>query len=228
MSNKFALGRLVQPEDPRNWPIQKLLGVDLIQKPRDKIWPSSVILDQGQSPACTGYSQAITAGCGPIVENPITNHIGDEIYAKAQTLDPWAGTVHEGSTIEAAAKSIMALYPGIYEGYYFCKTMDEVDAALSYVGPVIFGTEWLESMFNVDSADFIVLDKSSSVAGGHAYCIDSINIEKKQYQNSMSWGTDFATRGKAFFHRADLAWLLQTAPNGQALVMHNKALVTIS
>lgn len=223
----FTFGRLKEAEDPKNWPIQRLLGVDLIKTPIDKIWPTTEVLDQGQTPACTGFSQAICATCGPLVEKGITNEIGVKIYATAQTLDPWANEPHEGSTVTAAAKAVLKLYPDIYDGYYFCKNMDEVDAALSYVGPVIFGTDWLESMFNVDSNDNVVVDKSSPVAGGHAFTIASINVKTKRRQIDQSWGVSWGRHGKAFFLRDDLAYLLG-ADGGQALVMKNKHLVTIN
>lgn len=212
--------------DPRNHPLE--LGI-LSAKPAKTInWQSTLTLNQGQIPGCTGWAQATYLASQPIPEENISNSIGLKIYKEAQKRDPWSNHPHDGSTITAAMQASMYLYPHVYDSYKFVTTLNQLLLAHTYIGPSIAGTEWTNQMFNVDPVThFIKVDLASGVVGGHSYMICGQNIEKRFFIIHNQWDNSWGLHGKSFISFDDFELLLSRSGN-QVIVPMGKQKVVIS
>jgi hypothetical protein len=178
------------------------------------------IFDQGQLGSCTGNAaagllgtdSAARAGLTSVTINgdvlPVDEDLAVDIYKLATQLDNIRGTYppdDTGSSGIGAAKALKKL--GLASGYTHAFSLDALKSALQS-GPVMVGTVWLESMFDVDPDGYVVVDRKTSVAGGHEYAISAYNADRFAFRLDNSWGEGWGVRGSAWFTEADLQWLL--------------------
>lgn len=83
-------------------------------------------------------------------------------------------------------------------------------AAVSAVqsGPLLWGTEWLNSMFDPDSKGYLVVDTSSGVAGGHELILSGYDPETDDWDIDNSWNESWGLDGSAKITGAKLKYLL--------------------
>lgn len=237
------LGRIANLDDRnRNYPVRAILGANDTM-PRAKRWYSKIRLDQGikldvpnwNPSACTGMSRTYDLAASP---NPLRlpgvgkSRVGaymDEkfafsLYKLAQTLDEWPGELYEGSSVLGALKAAQAM--GFVGEYRWAFGIDDVVLALSYVGPVVVGTDWLNSMFDPKPSGLMEVDANSGVAGGHAYMWDQVILSKATMQNYLgkgehireqdillageqSWGESWGRKGRYLVWASDMEALLK-------------------
>lgn len=235
MPTRYALGRH-QRHDPRSaqpryavaeLPSSALTSVD---------WTRRVpIFDQADLGSCEGNGWAGLYGTdaagftgqtsvsinGSV--QPVDEAFAVHVYSVATTLDSVPGQyppTDTGSDAIGGAKAMQSF--GLLASYKHAFSLGAMQTALQS-GPVTLGTLWYESMFDVDADGFVIVNKSSGVAGGHQYVISAWDKVGSKYRIDQSWGTGWGISGVAWFHEADLTALLKaggdvTAPTWAGLV----------
>jgi hypothetical protein len=225
------LGRLASWDNQNaKFPVRGLLAP--FAPKRDRAWRLSLRLDQGNTSACTGNARTYDLAADPV---PLKNTNGrafseafaQQLYNLAKTFDEWPGEDYDGSSVLGALKAAKSL--GYIGEYRWAMSIDEVNQAVSNLGPVVMGTEWLDSMFDPDSNGLIKAEGSS--AGGHSYIINAVNQSGKAtvapgrvvkvasepiYRVTNSWGRTWGYDGTALLRQSDLADLL--AADGEAAI----------
>lgn len=208
------LGRRVEI-DPRNadYPMRSMLPLAAYQKPRTKIWDAPIVLDQGATSACVGFSFAAELLAKPYQIKGITGNDGQAIYQQAQKLDQWPGEQYYGTSVLAGAKATMKLYEKTFESYRWCNNLQDSVAAVGWHGPLVIGVEFYSSMYTVDADGFFRV--SGEVVGGHAMLIRGVLPDKYCFVVRNSWGAEWGRNGDAFLSFYDFSRLLER--NGEAL-----------
>jgi hypothetical protein len=91
----YGLGRL-QEHDPRSL----RFAVEAPDRdPTNKTWRCGVVLNQGHTSACTGFSRVADLLAAPrMVKVDDPQDMAQRTYKLAQTLDEWPGEDYEGSS----------------------------------------------------------------------------------------------------------------------------------
>lgn len=149
-------------------------------------------LDQGQTGHCVGFGWAQWGNTLPI-EDHFLDADGDAIYYECKNIDGEPGQ-ENGSSVRSGAKAMQTRKR--LSAYAFAQTLDEARAWVDSHGPVVFGTDWLDGMFNPDAQGFV--HPTGAVAGGHCYaCVgDVVSEGALLFQNS--WGTNWGMPGGRF------------------------------
>jgi hypothetical protein len=217
MPARPALGRHVE-HDPRS--LQFAHGVLPKTAIKSVDWTRRApIFDQGQLGSCTGNaaaglictdSSARTGVTSVTIDSnvlPVDEDLAVKVYELATQLDNISGAYppdDTGSSGLGAAKALKKL--GLATGYTHAFSIAALASALQS-GPVMVGTIWTESMFEVDPDGFVIVDRKSQVAGGHEYVISAYNADQLAFRLDNSWG-EWGLRGSAWITQANLAWLL--------------------
>lgn len=221
MATPHPLGRRVE-HDPRSLnyahgvlPKNAIKSVDWTRR--------APIFDQGQVGSCTGNAAAGLVATDSATRTglttvsitgdpnawPVDEELAVEVYKLATTLDNITGSYppdDTGSSGIGAAKALKKL--GLATGYTHAFSLDALKSALQ-TGPVMVGTVWLESMFNVSAATgFVDVIHNSPVAGGHEYVISAYNADTKSFRMDNSWGESWGLNGSAWLLDTDVQWLL--------------------
>lgn len=222
------LDRIVRlDERSRNYSVAKLLGTDQ-QSPVGKRWYLRLQLDQGNTGDCTGFSRTYDLAASPQPlklpsGKPLDNSFAHALCALAKRYDEWPGEDYEGSSVLGAFKAAQAL--GFIGEYRWAFGIDDLVLALSHLGPVVVGTDWLNSMFDPAPNGLVEVDTSSEVAGGHAYFFDQVIVTKAAQRRKLgkgyslrendvllsgqqSWGGSWGANGRYLFWASDLEKLL--------------------
>lgn len=205
-----GLGRRVQFDDrSRQFPVRAL--IHSAAKPRSYTWSCPVVLDQGQTGACVGFSFSHEAAARPVKVKDITNPTGFSVYHRAQKLDDFPDD-EEGSSVLAGAKAGVEL--GWYTGYKWAFSIEDVILALGHAGPVVLGINWYEGMEEIDEDGFVQV--YGEILGGHAILANGVNIAKKSIRLHNSWNDTWGRKGECFLSFDGLKRLL--AEEGEACI----------
>jgi len=173
-------------------------------------WSSGHWGDQGLSSQCVAYAWLHWMEDGPVTWSPREPGSGflydpAEIYRKAQRLDVWPGEDYNGTSVRAGAKVLKQL--GVIKDYRWSSKLRDVIEAVLYVGPVVVGTDWHESMFTPDKDNFI--KPTGGIAGGHAYVINGVNTKRGCFRIKNSWGREWGNVGHAYIQFGHFRDLMQ-------------------
>lgn len=168
------------------------------------------VLDQGQTSQCVAYSGTQMLVTGPVMNKPYKTPA--LLYAECQKVDEWPGEDYDGTSVRALFKVLQGA--GYIESYQWAFNLESVVSHLLKVGPVIFGTNWYSSMFDVDRTGFMRIKPGSQNVGGHAYMVKGVNVAKKALRIVNSWGTGWGHGGFAWLSFDDAERLLNE--NGEA------------
>lgn len=209
-TSDVRLGRVPEWDERNdNFPVRPLLIHGA--KPRSYSWRLDTHLDQQQTPMCVGFSIAHEIAAKPQVSH-VDAVIAAGIYSLAQKNDSWAGEAYEGTSVLGGAKA--ATLMGFYEEYCWATTIDDIVLAVGYHGPAVFGTDWHATMFHPDETGRIVV--AGGVVGGHAYCVNRVDVKHERLWMVQSWGLDWGIGGCAWLSFDDAAALI--ANDGEAMV----------
>lgn len=194
--------------DPRN-ELFRFAGLTCFQQGKTYInvrRKKKVFLDQGQEGACTGFGFEHVRALSPYPQL-VSVHSARDAYIGARYFDEWWGEDYEGSSVNGVMKWGRSV--GTIKSWYWCKTLVELDHALSWHGAVEGGSNWYTGMFSPDSNG--VLHASGNVEGGHAYAIAGKRLHPtfgKQYRIDNSWGEDWGELGGAWISDVDMQKLM--------------------
>jgi hypothetical protein len=174
-----------------------------------------VWLNQGDTPACTGFSGAQMLAFAPhsIREDNGLSDFAMRLYHENQRFDEWPGENYEGSSVLGCAQALSHF--GFLRRYEWCTTVDEVAMGLN-IGPVVLGINWYDRMFEPDADGNIVV--AGTLAGGHAICLGAQRGAGSKFRLDNSWGRELGVNGSAWITRDGLGRLL--AEEGEAMVPH--------
>jgi hypothetical protein len=213
------LGRLVN-HDPRSrqYPFSARPEADV--QVRSVRWTRRApILDQGQVSSCTGNAAAGWLGtddAGQRGRADITESFAVGLYSQATRLDPWDGEYppdDTGSDGVSVCKVLQAR--GLIGSYSHCFGLPDVLAALQS-GPVLVGTAWYDGMFTPGPRGLVSI--SGTVAGGHEYVAEGVDVERREVVFANSWGDGWGEAGHFRMSYQTLTRLL--GEDGDATVPH--------
>lgn len=134
----------------------------------------------------------------------------EKLYKECQRNDQWPGTQYRGTSVRAGAKVLEKA--GLIKEYRWAWDAQTVADAILTKGPVVVGTRWYEDMFYPDSEG--IIEKGGDMAGGHAYVLNGVNLEKGLFRLKNSWGEDWGKNGYAYVPIEDIDELIKE--NGEA------------
>lgn len=208
----FSTGRIYhRDERDDNYPVAPLLATKRATDSK-KFWFSDGWWgDQGATPHCVAYSWAHFIQDGPKLGSIYQKQLMDtnRLYCEAQKHDPWPGDcetpLYDGTSVRAGAKVLQDW--GYIEEYRWAKTADEVASAILVQGPVVVGTTWRNDMFSPNAEGFI--KPTGGSAGGHAYLLNGVDLEKGLFRIKNSWGKYWGKGGHALISMEDMDALLK-------------------
>lgn len=190
-----------------------------------KYWfDNGVWLDQGNTGTCVGHEGVVFLEDSPTT-HPLKGFDAFEFYRECLNIDEWLendwtieGEVDYdfGTSIRAMGKVLQAR--GHLTEYLWAWDLNTAVRWLLEKGPIMVGTTWWRSMFDTRrekdalgrERDFVVLDESSGVAGGHAYAWNGVNVEAQTIRVKLgSWGRDYGVDGRASLHFRDAQKLIE-------------------
>lgn len=249
MTTDRRLDRLVD-FDPasRRYQIRTLLETETAPR-LSKDWEPGAWLDQGQEGACVSFGIHHCRACTPLAQRPVTNEMAFEAYHAIQHRDPWPGCALASCTVEANPSCYegtsvrsgmmygveMGWWPEVrWVGAGSGRLADDIVDTWTRVGGIVFGTQWLESMFAPDANGVLRILEDSGVSGGHCWfapgfryaALPGFGPEKREYavgQNSWGekWGASYCGHGGFFYLPLEdgpwgrgLIWLLEQQGEG--------------
>lgn len=200
---EYGLGRLPSKDErDHKFLMRTLLAEEEVKRPKKKTWYARWVGDQKTTPQCVGYAWAGFLRCQPLYDGKPTPTV---IYNGAQDNDEWEGTDYYGSSVRGGAKFLTLTKE--LDSYVWAFDIETLLNWLATKGPVVFGSNWYESMFNPNGRGELIID--GRIAGGHAYLISGYNDETERVTIINSWGRSWSRNGRASLRFTDLARLLR-------------------
>lgn len=173
-------------------------------------WPDGWSGNQGYTPHCVAYAWCHWGEDGPRTREPFGRgegpfHNPASIYNAAQSRDRWPGSNYDGTSVRAGAKVLQDL--DYIESYHWAVTFDDIVRAILTAGPVVVGTWWYESMYEVRGDGF--LEVSGTAVGGHAYVLNGVNENAEKFRMKNSWGESWGDGGMAWIGFEDMEELFE-------------------
>lgn len=174
-------------------------------------------LDQGQVGSCTGNASTKALSYDPFWQTaPVQMwlHSGDGVYdeqlalgvySRATQIDPYAGVyLPEDTGSDGLSVAKVLLERELISGYQHATDLNTLLTALSKQ-PVIVGTDWWSDMFEPGSDG--KLEVSGTLAGGHEYVLDELDVENQRVWIQNSWSDDWGIDGRAWMTWGDMGHL---------------------
>lgn len=203
-------------ERSREFPVRAAIRTAVV--PRNKLWKVGPILDQGQEGACVGFGWSAEAFSTPTavklsqVKAAVPRNeqqFAQFTYQTAKTLDEYAGTNYDGTSVLAGAKAMRKF--GLLKEYRWAFTLQDVVDSIITKGPVVLGIDWYEGMYEAPGGKLIV---SGPAVGGHCITAVGFKVASPKFDGASSvilqnsWGPDWGNHGLAEVSITDLGKLL--------------------
>ena len=186
------LGRRHAPDERDHGYLLAAQLPSVVARPKRKTWTLRWKGDQGATSQCVGYSWHGLLRSLPLLQRDPAPSV---IYTEAQKVDEWPGEDYDGTSVRAGAKMLKAA--GKISAYGWAFNIETVLNWLGLHGPVVFGTNWYEGMFDPDEQG--VVHPVGSVAGGHAYVAIGYDDVKKRVLFQNSWGKSWGPLNGRFY-----------------------------
>lgn len=214
-------------ERSRDFPVRGLTAGRT--RPKAVWWGSpKERIDQGSEGACVGFAWTNELLALPVsVKLPQeANAFARNLYKSAQKIDEWEGENYSGTSVLAGAK--VAKLGGYITGYRWAFSIDEVLDALAFMGPVVLGVPWYESMYGTLPGGLV--EVGGNLVGGHAILATGFGrrsfpggtgawrprVAEDVIRWRNSWGPSYGVKGDGFIRVTDLERLLKAG--GEACV----------
>lgn len=174
--------------------------------------------DQWYTPQCVAYAWTHWAEDGPITQVPRKpNRVSvhgqgnaiinpQEAYDWCQRNDEWPYENYDGTSVRAGAKYLRER--GLIKEFHWARDIDTVVKAILTEAPVVVGTNWSESMMEVDEEGMIHYNPSTPVYG-HAYLLNGVSKPRGIIRIKNSWGRQWGDEGTAEISITDMEQLLR-------------------
>lgn len=175
-------------------------------------WDVPISLDQGEEGECVGHGWAHFLAANPHPESIGTeilqNPIAERLYERAQHFDGSPPDEQSGASVDGGARAAVEAR-GITAWHTAVSGITTVADAVIRLGPVVIGTDWLNSMMDPDpNTNVLTVDRRSGIAGGHCLLINGYDPATQHFTLKNSWGAGWGNNGEAQIRSTDLAWLL--------------------
>lgn len=145
------------------------------------------------------------------------------IFHQSQMLDPCGadGNHATGACVLAGAKVLRR--HGYLDEYRWAFSLSDVIGSVLYLGPVVIGVPWYESMWATRPSGLVEVDGRR--VGGHSLVLTGFSASRRlrgegrigpAFQWRNSWGRGYGKRGHGWVRAADLERLLDEG--GEACV----------
>jgi hypothetical protein len=203
-----AMGRI--PEwDPRsdNYRISRF--IPQFREPRSYSWPIYLpITDQDGQGACVGFTILEELASTPQIVKGLTNRDGFDLYWDIQDTDQWAGSERpgdpaghsEGTSVHAAARLMKDR--GLWAGYLWAKTVEELREAVCWHGPVPIGVDWFTGSMETDDGGYV--HPTGVVEGGHAVLIRGYSRMRQAFRGRNHWTSGWGVRGEFWIREQEM------------------------
>lgn len=211
-----GLGRRFAPDDRDTmYPIRTLLAT--VPTPPERAWryhyDSKYKLDQGQTPMCVEYAWHHYLVDGPLTQGvPPLWDFGD-VYHDAQLIDEWPGEDYKGTSVRAGAEVLVNR--GYVESYHWAWDVETAVDAIITLGPVVFGINWYNDMFDPDPVTGMVT-LTGGLAGGHAIEATGASKTRGIVRFKNSWGNSWGKFGHFYMSFEDVDRLMKE--DGEAVI----------
>lgn len=191
-----GLGRIYR-EDPRD---RNYLMTRLVPEASPvgaKLWDIPILMDQGQTPRCVGYScsTAMSGILAAQMAGAVVKLDADQLYLYANSHDG-DPRPHDGSTVRAGFSALVAVGDAVLSStdpkddpvgtmdkaqkYLWADTSAadaDIDRLITWiltVSPVVIGIDWHNDSFTPNpTTGFISI--TGPIKGGHAICVRGVN-----------------------------------------------------
>jgi hypothetical protein len=215
----LGLGRRQAPDErDERFPVGLLLPIQASERRWRYWWTGGAWLDQGATGTCVGHAWGHYIEDGPVTHRGTIDPYG--IYRDAVAVDEWPDNDHEttasegrlqfGTSVRAGAKVLQRR--GLISQYRWAFDLPTVVDTLLELGPVVAGTWWYESMFRPAPDGRVTV--SGGRAGGHAYLLNGVNVDRRLVRAKNSWGREWGRDGSFWLTFDDLDRLI--AEQGEA------------
>lgn len=209
---KFGLGREFV-EDKRDKEFSLVVGKS---HKLSSYWDGAAFVgNQEDRPSCVGH-----AWNHWLVAPPLHQRLDPEgIYRIAKHFDEWKGEGYAGTSVRAGAKVLHHL--GFIDKYIWTWDLNGLIFAVLEMGPVVVGTNWYESMFEPDREGR--LHVYGDAVGGHAYLIDGVDTDTREFRIKSSWWDNdkpWGRNGRATIDFRDMKQLIKE--NGEVCIAIEK------
>lgn len=160
------------------------------------------------------------------------------VYHRAQQIDPWPGEDYEGTSVLAGVKAVMEIAGEhdlpLYSGYHWAFGIEDVIRTIGYLGPVVFGIDWYDGMYDTDEYGFVHV--TGPKVGGHAILgrginltwidpegpheLENVDMEQSFIRLRNSWGQSWGLNGDCRVTLKDMDYLLQDG--GEACIVEGR------
>lgn len=175
--------------------------------PRSWEWVCDTYLNQGLLSACVGFSWMHFLASTPEPVTGVQHSHAVETYKLARKLDEYPGEDYEGSSISGGVKAVRTMYPHAFDSFHWAFDLDDLVTAVGYLGPVVAGINWYNSMFNPD--DIGVIKVGGVDVGGHAILIIGVEIFNRMFKMRNSWGEQWGNKGDCWISFDDMERLIK-------------------
>jgi papain like protease len=178
-------------------------------------------LNQGHTNHCVGNGCAQWGNTTPVNDSYAEDDAA-KIYYAAKVIDGDPGG-EEGSYVRSGMKVLQNMKR--LAAYARPGSIGELSNWILSKGPVTVGTNWYESMFELDSEHRARIDESvispetgKPIAGGHCYLVLGYDPGRAggEFECLNSWGSSWGANGHFFLSQADLDRLVFTERGGEA------------
>lgn len=223
----LGLGRLksADRDEDEKFLLRRALPDDRPPAPAINSWdlPASQLRFQGRTGTCIEHGGVHFLKAAPVrTRSEAKLPAQFSLYRKIVLVDEWSANDYEatttdpeqlqsGSSVRALMKVLVA--EGYVEGYGWEFTYSPASEWVRRNGPVIVGTNWYESMFNLTREGFAKITPTTTLAGGHCYLWVGSNTKRgiDLWANSWErWGID----RRAFTSKAGSVTLANSTQRG--------------
>ena len=203
MQNNYTLGCKADPKDDRDLMLASYIIPKKLPKSINWLNMNIPVLNQGDKPACVGYSSAGMKQEQEMLEyKQVINFSGLDFYNRLKQLD---GMPNEAGTfIRVAVKTLQEegikdSINGIYkiESYASVKSVEELKYAIVANGYALIGVDVFDSFYK--PADGVIDYKEGEKSNGlHAIYVGAYDDNTEKFIFKNSWGADWGLGGYSY------------------------------